>query len=229
MGRVKTAEVTDVRLEPAYDVARAARYIQMPATTLRAWASGQGDFKPVLTLPKDGKRHYLSFVNLVEAHVLFALRRHHRLPMQHIRKAIRYLENELDTPHPLATQRLKTDGVDLFIERLGRLVNASRQGQIAMRDLLEAHLRRVEWAKDDLAAVLYPFTSTEPIDSAKIVMINPKVQFGQLVLTGTGIPTLVIAQRYKAGEAIDDLASDYRRPRQDIEEAIRSELRLEAA
>ncbi len=229
MGRVRTVEEADVRLEPAYDVARAARYIQMPATTLRAWALGQRGFRPVLALPKDGTRHYLSFVNLVEAHVLFALRRHHQLPMQHIRKAVRYLENELRTSHPLATQRLKTDGVDLFVDRLGRLINASKQGQIAMRDLLEAHLRRVEWAHDDLPAVLYPFTSTEPVESAKVVMINPKIQFGQLVLTGTGIPTLVIAQRYKAGETIDDLASDYRRPRQDIEEAIRSELRLEAA
>jgi uncharacterized protein (DUF433 family) len=48
-------------------------------------------------------------------------------------------------------------------------------------------------------------------------------------LTGTGIPTLVIADRYKAGESIADLARDYDRPEDQIEEAIRCELALPTA
>ena len=52
---------------------------------------------------------------------------------------------------------------------------------------------------------------------------------GERVLVGTGIPTAIVAERYKAGESIDELAEDYGRSRNEIEEAIRCELWLEAA
>ncbi len=52
---------------------------------------------------------------------------------------------------------------------------------------------------------------------------------GRPVLAGRGIPTIVIAQRYKAGESIDSLVEDYGCERAEIEEAIRCELHLEAA
>jgi hypothetical protein len=44
-----------------------------------------------------------------------------------------------------------------------------------------------------------------------------------------GIATDVIAQRYKAGESIAELADDYDRSQGEIEEAIRCELYREAA
>ena len=61
------------------------------------------------------------------------------------------------------------------------------------------------------------------------VVIDPYVSFGRPVLVGTGIPTAVIAARYKAGESVDDLADDYGRSREEIEEAIRCERFREAA
>ncbi len=51
---------------------------------------------------------------------------------------------------------------------------------------------------------------------------------GRPVLVGTGIPTAILAERYKAGESIDELALDYGCDRLQIEEAIRCELRLVA-
>jgi uncharacterized protein (DUF433 family) len=81
---------------------------------------------------------------------------------------------------------------------------------------------------------LYPFTRKRAdrqslLAEPKLVMIDPEIQFGRPVLTGSGIPTLVIADRYKAGESIADLARDYHRPEEQIEEAIRCELPLPTA
>ncbi|MEE9256893.1 MAG: DUF433 domain-containing protein, partial [bacterium] len=67
------------------------------------------------------------------------------------------------------------------------------------------------------------------LDEPKTVVIDPKVSFGRPVLVGTGIPTLVIAERCKAGESIEELAEDYRRSTSEIVEAIRCELQVEAA
>ena len=71
---------------------------------------------------------------------------------------------------------------------------------------------------------LYPFTRKRQLEEPKVVVIDPFVSFGRPVLAGTGIPTAVIADRYKAGESIDQLADDYGRQRGEIEEAIRCEL-----
>ena len=49
-----------------------------------------------------------------------------------MRNAIRYLKRESAQDHPLAYEKLRTNGVDLFVERYGDLVNASRDGQVAI-------------------------------------------------------------------------------------------------
>ena len=60
-------------------------------------------------------------------------------------------------------------------------------------------------------------------------MINPLVAFGRPVVSGTGIPTAIIAERWKAGESFNDLAKDYGLEREKIEEAIRCEFEMKAA
>ncbi len=52
-------------------------------------------------------------------------------------------------------------------------------------------------------------------------MIDPEVQFGRPCLTGTGVPTGIIMERYRAGDSIEELARDYRCSPNGIEEAIR--------
>lgn len=56
-----------------------------------------------------------------------------------------------------------------------------------------------------------------------------ELQASPSATVGSGIPTAVIAERYKAGESIQDLAADYGRAPEEIEEAIRCELRLAEA
>ena len=55
------------------------------------------------------------------------------------------------------------------------------------------------------------------------VVIDPRIQFGRPCLTGTGITTSIIAERFAAGETIAEIAADYDREAADVEEAIRYE------
>lgn len=226
----------DPRELPAYRLSDAAHYLRLPRSTLRAWVLGQEYlteagprfFQPIIQLP-DQDRPMLSFMNLVEAHVLDAIRRQHRISLQKVRKALQYLSRHFHSRHPLAEHRFETNGVDLFLSRYGELVNLSRDGQLAIRKILEGYLQRIERDDAGMAARLYLFTRKRDLHEPKVVMIDPRISFGRPVLAGTGIATAVIAERYKAGETIDELAEDYGRGRLDIEEAIRCELELEAA
>jgi len=230
----------DAREEPAYTIPEAAHYLRLPEATLRSWVvgrpypvkSGRRYFQPVILMPEPGLR-LLSFINLVEAHVLSAIRREHRVALQKVRDAAGYFRRHMRSEHPFAEHKIETDGVDLFVRKLGNLINVSENGQLAMREVLDAHLKRIERDSAGHAVRLYVFTRNLNGDNGsqepKVVCIDPAISFGRPVLSGTGIPTAVIANRYKAGESIDQLAADYGRQRPEIEDAIRCELPAEAA
>jgi uncharacterized protein (DUF433 family) len=230
----------DPRNIPAYPVVDAARYLAIPSGTLQSWLRGrtyqttQGEkhFNALIQRPNSDLSQ-LSFTNLVEAHVLRVIRQVHEIRLDKVRATLDYLDQELQIPHPLASIRFQTDGADLFVESVGRLINASRAGQLAMRETLQHLLQRVEWDENGIAAKLYPLTSglkTQPAENLpKNLVIDPRIAYGRPTLVGTGIPTNILATRYKAGESIDDLAADYTCDRLQIEDAIRCELTFQDA
>jgi uncharacterized protein (DUF433 family) len=225
----------DVLDVAAYSLGEAGRYLDIPVGTLRYWVLGGAypthagrKHAPPVVRCADAAAHLLSFRNLVEVHVLDALRREHQVSLPKVRAALAYLQKHYPSRHPLADASLQTDGLDLFVEKYGMLVNVSQAGQTAMRAMLSAHLRRVDRDRVGAPVRLYPFTRKHDLDEPRVVMMDPRIQYGRPVLADTGIPTAVIAERYKAGESIEELAADYHRERRDIEEAIRCELRLAA-
>jgi uncharacterized protein (DUF433 family) len=226
----------DPRELPAYSITEAARYLRMPPATLRSWvigrpyrtARGERFFEPLIRLPQECWP-VLSFFNMVEAHVLEAIRRRERIALHRARAAVRSLERLYRSRHPLAEHQFETDGVDLFIREARLLINLSQAGQLAIREIVSAYLRRIERDTKGLPIRLYPFTRKREPDEPRAVVIDPFVSFGRPVLAGTGIATAVLAERFKAGESVEDLAKDYGRSALDIQEALRCEIPLEAA
>lgn len=78
------------------------------------------------------------------------------------------------------------------------------------------------------AAQLFPFTGRNEQEAPKTVVFNPRISFGRPVLLETGIPTVILAERYKAGESMEHLAEDYGIDHLQVQEAIRCELPLVA-
>ena len=229
----------DPRALPSYTSREAARYVRLPLRTVQNWAFGFRTYRgSALIHIADPGRHLLSFWNVAELHVLGALRRHHRIPPKKLRAVIRYLEDTFGSPHPLLSQRMLTDGVSVFVERTGELIDATKGGQLAMRQLMEAHLQRIDQDVDGLAIRLFPFVRHDPWTARspetlpaepKIISLDPRVRFGRPVIVGTGIPTEEVAERFRAGDTCEQLADEYGRPPQEIEEAIRCELTLDRA
>ena len=229
----------DPRDLPSYTSWEAARYLRLPLRTVQNWSFGfrryGGD--PLIHLA-DPNRHLLSFWNVAELHVLGALRRYHRISPSKLRVVIRYLEETFESQHPLLTASMLTDGVSVFVERTGALINATKSGQLAMRQLMEAHLERIDQDVDGLAIRLFPFVRHDPHtarslemlpDEPRIISLDPRVRFGRPVIVGTSIPTEEVAERFRAGDTCGQLANEYGRPSQEIEEAIRCELMLDRA
>jgi uncharacterized protein (DUF433 family) len=220
----------DPREEANYALPEAAHYLRLPEATLRSWVhgrsypkvAGSGWFEPLIT-PASSRPLVLSFTNLVEAHVLSAIRRKHEIRFHRIRPALEYVRQELGVDHPLARQVFHTDGLDLFVQKFGELINASRSGQKALREVVEAYLRRIERDEEGLAARLFPF-SRASLDAPAVVVIDPCRSFGRPILKDSGIGTTIVAERFRAGESIEELAADYHCSPLEVREAIRFEL-----
>ena len=114
------------------------------------------------------------------------------------------------------------------MERYGEMINASREGQQAMKEILSVYLQRIERDTRGLPIKLYPFTrdtdsATAPRRDPRVVVMSPTISFGRPVVAGTGIPVSAIYERYKAGDSVADLARDFRLETGAVEEAIRCE------
>jgi uncharacterized protein (DUF433 family) len=176
----------------------------------------------------DPEGRLLSFANVVELHVLTRMRREQGIQLPKVRQALRYVAEWLGVDHPLARQQFQTDGVDLLVEQYGRLVAASAGGQLVMREIVVDALQRIELDEAGLAERLFPYTRRYGTNSPRMVVLDPRIAFGRPVLVGTGIPTAIVAERFKAGEEVESLAQDYGRRATEIEEAIRCELPMAA-
>jgi uncharacterized protein (DUF433 family) len=210
-----TTAGTDPRLLPAYTLGEAAVCVRVPPATLRSWCSGRaystaGERRhsaPLLHLA-DRQRGLFSFVNLIESQVLRALRKSHALSLQNVRKALAEYGRHDPKDHPLAFEDFLTDGLDLFVDRYGDLVNLSRSGQIALRSALELHLRRV--GRDKLGPIrLYPFVHGDG-DLRQTVSVSPGIAFGRPVIEGTRIGTDDVVARIRRGDAPEAVAEDLR-------------------
>ena len=217
----------DKREQPAYGLAEAAHHVRVPVATLRSWClgrsydnkSGRQVFAPLIAVA-DRRMRLLSFSNLIEAHVLHALRTEHGVPVKAVRTSLRFAERELNVKRLLLREELRASGGELFLDRYGELINLSRSGQLAMKAMLRDYLARVEWSSDGFPGRLYPFARGASADAPKLIAIDPRIAFGRPVIVRQGISIGAIAERIDAGETVEALVDDYGVTSQEIEEAL---------
>lgn len=198
---------SDVRDLPNYPATEAARCLGMVPQTLRTWFLGQKGMEPLFS-PSGTNPLTLSFWDLVESSVVASIRKVHGVSFQKVRRALEFVERRMGLPRPLITQNFVTDGVSLFVEHYGGLISATEDGQVVIRELIEASLTRIERDENGLANRLYAWTH-DPKEP-RVVSIDPRVSFGRPTLIGTGITVEVLIDRFNAGDSIAELAQDYR-------------------
>jgi len=223
-------QTLDLIEQPLYDFGEAAYTLRVPKSTLRAWFLGQPGFNKVFEL-KSKEPRLLSFANLLEAHTLSAIRKIHGVYLNKVRQALRNIEKRFDSDipgHPLLDSRLRTNNVHLFLDELATLTVISDNNQTAMRQLLEKFLQRIEIQQNKVR--FFPYVVKPGVEDTKAVALDPRIQFGKAILAKRGVATFIIAERFRAGESVIELARDYRIGEDEIQDALRYETyKLEAA
>jgi uncharacterized protein (DUF433 family) len=211
----------DVRDFPRYSISEAAFYLRIPPSTLMAWTRGQDYrtadgtrhiFKPLIDLA-DPEHKLLSFYNLVEAHVLRSTTEEENVPLKNVRKALDYIHNTIPGKHPLITRDFEVSGKEVFIRHLGKTINATKYGQLAMRRILKKYLKRISRDARGLPILIFPIHSRR-------LEIHPLFSSGKPVVKGSRITASVLWARNKTGESIPALARDYGMRKLEVKEAI---------
>lgn len=201
--------------------------MRVAPATLRSWVNGRSyptargtrRFRPLIA-PANRIHGLLSFNNLVEAHVLRALRTKHGTSIKTIRAALAYAEEQLGIERLLLSRALSTDAQDVFLDYYGSLISLSRSGQLAMKSVLSAHLKRVDWDDSSLPVRLFPFVASDSADASRHIAIDPSLGFGRPIIFRLAISTQVIVDRIDAGETAQSIAADYDLEREEVEEAV---------
>lgn len=217
----------DPRKIPTYSISEASRYLRLSFSTLRAWTKGRHYIyqntrsysAPVVSEPGN-IISLLSFEHLIEAHIIRALRTTHGVSMRNLRTALDTAQNKFAIKNLLLSPDLKTGAGELFLDKYGSLINLSKSGQFAMKQILEDHLERVEYDAINMPFRFYPFLIANSTQSRKIIVIDPMISFGKPVITNRNISTSVIVNRIDNGEDIKEVADDYDLDVEDIRDAI---------
>lgn len=223
---------------PSYRAGEVAYLLKVPNSTVLSWCFGQAyrnrqgapkTFQAVIE-PADPVRRLLSFSNLCELHVLAAITRHHRVPLQRVRSAFARVRTEMRSPRPLLAEDFRTNGLDLFLEHAGQLVNVSGGGQAAFRGEFERALDRIERGARGAPVRLFPFSRRpdRTTEQPQVIAIDPKIAFGRPIVAKARVRTDVIFDRFGAGDSPTEMAGDYGVREEDVLEALRYEQSLAA-
>jgi uncharacterized protein (DUF433 family) len=212
----------DSRELGVYSLAEASAFLDIPQTTLHWWVYGRFSGKsrhwnaPLIALPEETQ--LLSFNNLAELHILSVTTKTHKVKLKAVRDAVEHTKKEFPATHPLLSKAFYTDGRDLFIKSIEHTINITRQGQLALREILDIYLERI--VRDDkfMPTKIYPVTRGQV--QGKVVSIIPTVSSGRPIIDGYGIPVSSIWGRYRGGDSPDVLANDYEIPLENIQGAI---------
>lgn len=196
----------DPRELPMYSIGEAAVYLGVPRSTLATWVRGQrvrGKTRMHGLIKPNRATGLLTFYNVAEAYVLASLPRRFKLPLQRVRQALRFVGDE----RPLLTTPFRTDDRGIFVEELGKLIDAAHGGQAAIREVVASSIERVDLDHRRLPVRLYPWRR-EPTE-AKITSLDPRRAFGRPTVVGSAVQIETIIDRHRAGDSVAQLAADY--------------------
>lgn len=214
---------------PLYSVPDASRMLRLKSATIHTWAYGRpydtaGGRKKWPALIHAPARGRLCFKNLVELHVLSALRLDartvRRVSVGAIRSASTELAARIGTKHPLADVDLHTDFVDIYADVLGRLLNVSAPQQ-PIKDVIAPLLHRIERDAAGIARRLHVAVDAQ---NAGLIVIDPRRRFGRPVLVSSNVETAVVYDRFARAEPLSTIVEDLELERAEAEAAIQFEV-----
>ena len=217
-----------------YTVAEAARLTRVPPARIRRWIRGyrykyaadrEARYSPPVfpseIVPIEGARS-LSFLDLQEIRFVDAFRRR-GVSWKTLRLAHERGQALVHNSHPFATGMFWTDGRAILLELAKgdvALLDIIR-GQLAFKRIIEPYLSQLDFEHDQ--AIRW-----WPMGKHRRVVIDPKRNFGQPIVSKEGVPTAVLAKAYRVERSVVKVTRWFKVEEKSVRDAVAFERRLAA-
>ncbi|GAA2671265.1 DUF433 domain-containing protein [Actinoplanes palleronii] len=205
---------------PLLTAQAAGVHLGIPANTLKQWIASDRERSVMHSVsPRTPRGPRLPFIALAEAQILRELR-NTGLSMQEIRAGVERLRQETGNEYVLATNTIASDGGDLLYNAATRVAPEwvrARDGQQALRQVVETVIRFVSYAPDGFASRI----TLRPYEGADII-VDPRFGFGQPVFAASKVPVETVADLFYGGrESVEDIADEYGLGTAEVEAVLR--------
>jgi uncharacterized protein (DUF433 family) len=222
------SDPVDLLATPVYGMAQVDRVLGLHPGTAERWIDGYTrsgrHYPPVVRLEATGA-DIVTWGEFSETRLL-AEYRGAGVPMYRMRPAVDRLRERLGFLYPLAHAAvwLEPQGREI-VERVQEEVKLERRlqlvvvrnGQLVLTLPAEQFIESVDFDGREVIQRI------RPIPTLHHVVFDPLRQFGEPVVRS--VPTAVIAEQYRAGDSIALIADAYTLSEEQVEQAIRYELR----
>jgi len=195
--------------EGIYLIKDVAKILRLDYAHVRRWINGYWtgalQFDCDYTFGEDGNKA-INFLSLIEFYTFFKLRQK-GLSTQELRELHQGLSIQCKHPYPFAIAR------DFYVDKgkkknfvyydfLQSLIKHDKKKQFSLSFVTD-FIEKVEFDDNNIAKRFFP------LEDSKNVVVDPKLQFGQPVITGTTIKTQAIYNLFKAGEPVSNICILY--------------------
>jgi uncharacterized protein (DUF433 family) len=206
--------------EGIYTSKDVAHILKLPSYKVSRWMR---DFWSDHTFGIKGNR-FVNFKTLIEFYTFYHLKES-GLTSQRIKKIHDDLSIELNTFYPFASkiyiENVK-DGASnksiakraVYYEIGENLIQANKKRQQDIKLFLTPFLNKIEFNNNDIAERYFP------LENSKTVVVDPKFQFGQPIITGTRIKAEIIHEFFEGGESKENICKIYHLQIRQVEDAI---------
>jgi uncharacterized protein (DUF433 family) len=218
----------DIFADPLFTPREVSTYLKIPQSTVYYWlgASSAGNVPLVHHIePERRGAASVPFAALVEAFVLRALRNELRFTKRQIADTVGDVRNNFGTDFALASHRIATDGIDIFIRHNDGEFARAGDHQVLLREVVGDYLRYIRWSpKSEYAASLrLPSFG----DDARVI-VDPRFGWGAPVVERNKIPVRAVLDLWAAGEPMSVVAREYGLTAPEVEEICRVGLKRAA-
>ena len=200
------------RTRPVYTISQTAKLADVHPNTVHRWLYGEDSastkMRPVFGRKDKSKENLaeVSFLQLAEIVVVSRFRQR-KIKLDTLRQAHAYACSVLSLEYPFAWLNLKTDGVHVFsdFEKShpdASLLTLDKKGQLTLPGNVIKALELFDY-EEEFAARWYPIGRNVPI------VIDPRYGAGRPTIPDRRLPIAVIYNRWKSGENIGFIASEY--------------------
>lgn len=216
-----------------YTPAEAGRLLHVNPAKISRWlrghTAGGKKYEPLWTpeIELDDDRIFLGFRDLMEVRVVNAFIRAGVSAIR-VRSAIHLAQDIVGRDHPLATNRFRTDGREIFLHVIEtdeagkereRLLNLFKR-QYEFKDIIDPILKTVDFGEDGNPLLWWP------CGRRLNVVLDPARSFGQPIDAASSVPTAVLAAAAKV-EGIHGAATAYAVSDASVRRAIEFESSME--